>query len=70
MNPQEPVVPDPDQPRQDPGAPVGDPSDPDRPSEYDAGRGEDADDLDAYDKAVADSFPASDPPASAEPGVP
>ena len=34
MNPQEPVIPDPDQPRQDPGAPVGDPSDPDQPSEY------------------------------------
>jgi len=38
MNPQEPVVPDPDQPLQTPGAPVGDPADPDRPSEYDLAR--------------------------------
>jgi hypothetical protein len=70
MNPQEPVVPDPDAPHQDPGAPVGDPTDPDRPTEYDLIRGEDADDLDPYDEAVAESFPASDPPAAAEPGAP
>jgi hypothetical protein len=70
MNPQEPVVPDPDAPQQDPGAPVGDPTDPDRPTEYDAVRGEDIDDLDPYDEAVAESFPASDPPAPAEPGAP
>ncbi|MBV8370275.1 MAG: hypothetical protein JO036_15320 [Candidatus Eremiobacteraeota bacterium] len=69
MNPQEPVVPDPDQPQQDPGAPVGDPSDPDRPSEYNLARGEDMG-LDAYDEAVAESFPASDPPAASEPGTP
>ena len=58
MNPQEPVVPDPDTPRQNPGAPVEDPTTPDQPAEYDA-----------YDEAEAESFPASDPPAAAEPGV-
>jgi hypothetical protein len=69
MNPQEPVVPDPDQPSQDPSGPVGDPADPDRPSQYDAARSNDAG-LDAYDEAVAESFPASDPPAASEPGAP
>ncbi|HEV3085816.1 MAG TPA: hypothetical protein VGX96_01230 [Candidatus Elarobacter sp.] len=67
MNPQEPVIPDPDAPQQDPGAPVGDPTDPDRPTEYNAS-GDDG--LDPYDEADADSFPASDPPAAAEPGAP
>jgi hypothetical protein len=66
MNPQEPVIPDPDAPQQDPGAPVGDPTDPDRPTEYNAS----GDGLDPYDEADADSFPASDPPAAAEPGAP
>jgi hypothetical protein len=70
MNPQEPVIPDPDQPREDPGAPVRDPADPDQPAQYDLARGKSAEGLDAYDEAVAESFPASDPPASAEPGVP
>jgi hypothetical protein len=54
MNPQEPVIPDPSQP----AAPVKDPADPDQPTEYDA-----------YDEAVAESFPASDPPAASEPGA-
>jgi hypothetical protein len=57
MNPQEPVIPDPMPPGQDPVAPVKDPLDPDMPTEYDA-----------YDQAEADSFPASDPPAASEPG--
>lgn len=57
MNPQEPAVPDPDRPGQEPAGPVGDPSNPDQPAEYDA-----------YDEAVAESFPASDPPAASEPG--
>jgi len=57
MNPQEPVIPDPDGPRQDPMAPVKDPDGPDQPAEYDA-----------YDEAVAESFRASDPPAASEPG--
>jgi hypothetical protein len=65
MNPQEPVIPDPDAPQQNPTGPVFDPSDPDKPTEYDAGG---ADDLDEYDQAEADSFPASDPPAATEPG--
>jgi hypothetical protein len=64
MNPQEPVIPDPDMP--DPRAPVSDPPNPDQPTEYDAA----ADGLDEYDKELADSFPASDPPAAAEPGAP
>ncbi|HTD36453.1 MAG TPA: hypothetical protein VK669_02970 [Candidatus Limnocylindrales bacterium] len=59
MNPQEPVVPDPGDPNQDPAGPVSDPSTPDQPAEYDA-----------YDEAVAESFPASDPPAASEPGAP
>ena len=62
MNPQEPVIPDPDGPQQDPSGPVGDPDVPDRPSEYQAG-GDDREGLDDYDEAVAESFPASDPPA-------
>ena len=57
MNPQEPVLPEPDGPKQTPGAPVGDPADPDRPTEYDA-----------YDEAEEETFPASDPPAASEPG--
>jgi hypothetical protein len=36
MNPQEPVIPDQDGPRQDPSAPVKDPENPDQPAEYDA----------------------------------
>ncbi len=68
MNPQEPVLPDPDGPGQTPGAPVGDPSNPDAPAEYDAAPKDD-DGLDEYDKELADSFPASDPPAAAEPGA-
>jgi hypothetical protein len=59
MNPQEPFIPDPPGPHQDPAGPVDDPSDPDQPAEYDA-----------YDEADADSFPASDPPAATEPGPP
>jgi hypothetical protein len=59
MNPQEPVVPDPGGPNQDPAGPVSDPATPDQPAEYDA-----------YDEAVAESFPASDPPAASEPGAP
>ncbi|HTD32465.1 MAG TPA: hypothetical protein VK665_02300 [Candidatus Elarobacter sp.] len=59
MNPQEPVVPEPDGPQQDPAGPVSDPSNPEQPAEYDA-----------YDEAVAESFPASDPPAASEPGAP
>jgi hypothetical protein len=85
MNPQEPVIPDPDGPQQDPGGPVSDPSIPERPSEYqvrdgdyeeglseyeaikrEEGRDEGLDD---YDEAVAESFPASDPPAASEPGA-
>lgn len=58
MNPQEPVIPDPDTPRQNPVAPSDDPKRPDAPEEYDA-----------YDEADSDSFPASDPPAASEPGV-
>jgi len=56
MNHPEPVIPDPDAPST-PGGPVNDPDDPAKPAEYDA-----------YDEAVAESFPASDPPAAAEPG--
>lgn len=59
MNPQEPVVPDPAGPEQDPAGPVSDPATPGQPAEYDA-----------YDEAVAESFPASDPPAASEPGAP
>ena len=58
MNPQEPMIPDPMPPSQDPAAPVGDPANPDQPAEYDA-----------YDEAEADSFPASDPPSASEPGA-
>ncbi len=40
MQPQEPMLPDPDVPGQQPGAPSNDPLDPDEPEEYDlrAGR--------------------------------
>jgi hypothetical protein len=79
MNPQEPVIPDPDAPA-DPAGPVGDPADPNQPVRYDAADNEDGrlDDyesekregLDDYDEAVADSFPASDPPAASQPGAP
>ena len=58
MNPQEPVIPDPSVPGQNPRGPVSDPERPDEPEEYDA-----------YDEADAESFPASDPPAATEPGV-
>ncbi|HEY0396021.1 MAG TPA: hypothetical protein VGD01_16105 [Candidatus Elarobacter sp.] len=87
MNPQEPVVPDPDRPGEQPGGPVSDPSLPERPREYQArdadysegmaeyeaikreeGRDDD-EGLDDYDQAVAESFPASDPPAASEPGA-
>ena len=68
MNPQEPVIPDPDGPRENPGAPVSDPSNPDMPAEYNAASDDEG--LDEYDKELADSFPASDPPAAAQPGVP
>ena len=54
--PDQPVIPDPDAPST-PSGPVKDPSDPGKPTEYDA-----------YDEAVAESFPASDPPAASEPG--
>ena len=37
MDPQQPVIPDPDFPQQDPSGPVSDPIDPDKPTEYDAG---------------------------------
>ncbi len=67
MNPQEPVIPDPDGPSQDPGGPVSDPSRPDQPSEYQAGAP--TEEPDPYDEADAESFPASDPPAASEPGV-
>lgn len=74
MNPQEPVIPDPGDPNQ-PSAPVGDPVNPDQPTEYDAARSDDPndkrddpEDLEGYDEAVAESFPASDPPAASEPG--
>jgi hypothetical protein len=68
MNPQEPVEPDPILPPQTPNAPVTEPDRPDQPTEYDA-QGDD-EGLDDYDKAVADSFPASDPPSQTEPGSP
>jgi hypothetical protein len=64
VNPPEPVIPDPDAPKQDPSERVFEPIDPDKPTQYDA------DKLDAYDEADADSFPASDPPAATEPGAP
>ncbi|MDB5069790.1 MAG: hypothetical protein JWM87_901 [Candidatus Eremiobacteraeota bacterium] len=77
MNPQEPVIPDPDPAPNAPSGPVGDPSNPDQPAEYNASAaGEPADSderregLDPYDQAVDDSFPASDPPAASEPGAP
>jgi hypothetical protein len=66
MNPQEPVVPDPDAPSQTPGGPVRDPDKPDQPPEYDVTKNEG---LDEYDEADAGSFPASDPPAATEPGL-
>jgi hypothetical protein len=62
VNPQEPVVPEPGTPNS-PGAPVSDPKTPEQPAEYDAKE------LDGYDEAEAESFPASDPPAAAQPGV-
>ena len=68
MDPQEPVVPDPDPAPNRPDAPVSDPSRPEAPSEYEAGNDDEG--LDDYDKAVADSFPASDPPSQSEPGSP
>ena len=64
MNPQEPVVPEPGTPNA-PGAPVSDPETPEQPTEYDAKD----EHLDDYDRAEADSFPASDPPAAAQPGA-
>jgi hypothetical protein len=65
MNPpQEPVVPDPGGPPTTPGGPVRDPDRPDQPPEYDVTSNEG---LDEYDKADADSFPASDPPAATQP---
>lgn len=81
MNPQEPVIPDPDRPGQSPSGPVEDPAPADRPSEYQAGSGsgdyeeglhEQAaikreEELDAYDEAVDESFPASDPPSASQP---
>ncbi|HEY0613634.1 MAG TPA: hypothetical protein VGC96_03290 [Candidatus Elarobacter sp.] len=70
MNPQEPVVPDPGGPREDTPGPVEDPSSPDQPSEYQAGDAPSNEGLDDYDQAVAESFPASDPPAASEPGTP
>jgi hypothetical protein len=36
VNPQEPVIPDPDPPIQHPSGPVQDPTQPDQPSEYQA----------------------------------
>jgi hypothetical protein len=68
----QPVVPDPDAPKQ-PGGPVSDPKPPEQPDRDDAGPGKDADagpsaGDDAYDEAVEESFPASDPPAASEPG--
>ncbi len=57
MDPQEPVVPDPEVPGERPAGNVTDPDTPDKPAEYDA-----------YDEADAESFPASDPPAASEPG--
>ncbi len=74
MNPQEPVVPDPSPPPSQPNAPVDDPDRPEAPAQYDvkgqAGAADTDEDegLDDYDKAVADSFPASDPPSQSEPG--
>jgi hypothetical protein len=66
MDPQEPVVPEPNVP-DSPGAPVSDPKTPEQPAEYEAGDEDEG--LDDYDEAVADSFPASDPPAASEPGA-
>jgi len=57
MSTQRPDVPDNDPPTT-PQAPVSDPKPPDQPEQEDA-----------YDEAVAESFPASDPPAAAEPGA-
>ncbi len=68
MNPQEPAVPDPTPPGQEPG-PVGDPAQPDQPAEYQAEPKVEDEELDDYDQSVADSFPASDPPAASEPGA-
>jgi hypothetical protein len=83
MSSQEPVIPDPDAPST-PGGPVQDPQTPDTPAEYSTADSEGLsewaairaeeersdDGLDPYDAAVADSFPASDPPAASEPGSP
>jgi hypothetical protein len=80
MNPQEPVIPDPDPPGS-PSGPVEDPAPPDRPGEYQAGSGSGdyeeglaeyaaikrEEELDPYDEAVDESFPASDPPAASQP---
>jgi hypothetical protein len=62
--PQEPVVPDPDAPPTTPAGAVRDPDQLDQPAEYDV-----SETLEGYDEADAESFPASDPPSSAEPGV-
>ena len=68
MNPQEPVVPEPNVPNA-PGAPVSDPKPPEQPAEYDAKGAAKDDGLDDYDEAEAESFPASDPPSASQPGV-
>ena len=61
MNPQEPVVPEPDVPVE-PGGPVSDPRDARAAGRV---RRENEDErLDDYDEADAESFPASDPPAA------
>ena len=57
MDPQEPTIPDPSDPRTGDRTVI-EPRNPDQPEEYDA-----------YDEADAESFPASDPPAPSEPGV-
>jgi len=51
---------DPTMPSQTPDAPVSDPSVPGAPE---------SEQLDDYDEAEAESFPASDPPSQSEPGV-
>ncbi|MEA2688509.1 MAG: hypothetical protein QOJ39_1282 [Candidatus Eremiobacteraeota bacterium] len=70
------MIPDPEPSPNQPTGPVTDPSSPDKPAEYNAssnGSGKQAEEdrlagLDAYDEAVDESFPASDPPAASEPG--